>query len=126
MFGLNKETRIDRKQSLTGVPVVSDDVIVRQEAPDRMCLVVRRRRGTGLLARFQPPVMEKTVRLDNLGSFVFGLMDGRRPVRRIVDEFEKRYRVNRREAELSTVAFIKSLAERNVIAIVIPTGPDHG
>lgn len=126
MFGRSKEPRIDRQHSLTGIPVVSEDIIVRQEAPDRMCLVVRRRRGTGFLARFQPPVMEKTVRLDALGAFVFGLMDGHRPVRRIVDEFERRYRVNRREAELSTVAFIKSLAERNLIAIVIPTGPDHG
>jgi hypothetical protein len=119
MFGRKGEPAIDRRRSLTGIPMVSEDVIVRDEEPDRVSLVVRRRRGTGFLARFQPAIMERKVKLDELGTFVFRLIDGQRPVRQIIDRFAEHSKVNRREAELSTVAFLKSLAERNVIAIVI-------
>lgn len=117
---------LDRRQSLEAVPALNADVEVTYEAPDRACLVVSRRRGTGWLARFQPAVMKKTVRLDTLGTFVLGLVDGRRPVRWIVDAFAAQYQLNRREAELSIVAFLRSLAQRRLIAIVIAKGGAHG
>ena len=114
-----KQPGIDRKRSLDGVPVVNPGVVVDDADPERLVVTVKLQRGRGLLARFQPPVMERRVRLDALGSFVFAQIDGVRPVRRILDMFEARYRVNRREAELSCVAFLKSLAGRQVISIII-------
>lgn len=110
---------LGRRQSLEGVPVLNEGVTVDGREPNRIVLTIRIRRGTGYLARFQPPVMERTVKLDELGSFVLRQVDNRRNVREIVEQFVMRYRTNRREAELSTVAFLKSLAARGVISIVI-------
>jgi hypothetical protein len=109
---------INRTQSLTGIPVVNDGVKT-VEADGRLQVVVRWQRTRGLWSRFMPPVLERTVKLDEVGAFVFRLIDGRRNVRQIIEEFVRRYRANRREAELSTVAFLRSLAERRVISIVI-------
>jgi hypothetical protein len=119
MFGRQKEPVIDRRQSLDGIPVVNRGVTVEDVPPDRLNLVVRTPRGSGLLARFQPPVLERNIKLDALGTFVFRQIDGERDVRGIIGIFAERYRANRREAELSTVAFLRSLAERRVISIVI-------
>jgi hypothetical protein len=123
MFGWVKAKPpvINREQSLTGVPMVNAGVHAQPRDDDvqRLELVIRLRRDGGFLSRFMPPTLERKVKLDDLGTFVFGLIDGRRTVREIVEAFLARYRVNRREAELSTVEFIRSLAQRQAISIVI-------
>lgn len=123
MFGWVKAKPpvINREQSLKGVPIVNNDVRIqpREENAARLELVIRLRRGDGFMSRFMPPTHERKVKLDELGTFVFGLIDGHRTVREIVEAFLARYRVNRREAELSTVEFIRSLAQRQAISIVI-------
>ncbi len=73
----------------------------------------------GLLRRQKPTLVERTVRLDELGSFVFKLLDNQRSVLKIIDIFAAHYKLNRREATLSTVEFLKLLARRNVISILI-------
>ncbi len=123
MFGWVKEKPpvINRAQSLAGVPVVNTGVRVqaREGDGDRVELTICLRRGTGVWSRFLPPTLTRKVKLDELGSFVFRQIDGQRSVREIVEAFWTRYRVNRREAELSTVEFIRSLAQRQAISIVI-------
>ena len=114
-----KRAGIDRKRSLEGIPVVNPGVVVDCINPERLVVTVKLQRGRGVLARFQPRVMERRVKLDSIGSFVFAQIDGVRSVRQILDVFEARYRVNRREAELSCVAFLKSLAGRQAISIII-------
>ncbi len=121
MFGRSKEKvpQIDRRRSLEGVPVRNDGVTVADNGQGRIKVILRRRRGNGFLARWQPEVIERAVKLDELGAFVFGLVDSRRTVLEIIDAFVERYRTNRREAELSTVAFLRSLVERGYISIAI-------
>lgn len=92
---------------------------INDDDPNALKVTVRVRRGKGFLARFQPPVSKRTVELDEVGSFVLNQVDGKNDTRRIIDAFVERYNVNRREAELSCVSFLKSLATRGVISIVI-------
>ena len=110
---------IDRRLSLAAVPVVNPGVRADHSRPGETLLKIQLQRGRGWMARFQPAVMERTVQLDELGSFVFGLIDGQTATQAIIEAFIARYRVNRREAELSCVDFLKSLASRYVISIVI-------
>ena len=110
---------IDRRLSLAGVPVVNPGVRADHSRPGETVLTIPLHRGGGWLARFQPAIMERTVRLDELGSFVCGLIDGQMTTQAIIDAFIARYRVNRREAELSCVEFLKSLARKQAISIVI-------
>lgn len=77
------------------------------------------KRGNGFLARFQPPVLERNVRLDEIGGFVFKLIDNRRSALEIIELFLEKYRVNRREATLSVVDFLKLLVKRRIVSIVI-------
>jgi len=61
----------------------------------------------------------KPIALDELGTFVIELCDGRRTVRDLVDMFAKRYKLNRREAEVGMTTFLRTLARRSIIALVI-------
>ncbi len=61
----------------------------------------------------------KQIKLDELGAFVFGLIDGTRNVRQIIADFVARYGTTKREAELSTVDFLRSLAKRHAISIAV-------
>ena len=112
--------RLDRRRSLAGIPVLNADVTADRGDERRLTLTIRtKRREKGLLSRFQPAVMTRRLKLDELGSFVLSRIDGESDVMCIVDAFVTCYQVNRREAELSIVEFLKSLARRNVISIVI-------
>jgi hypothetical protein len=120
MFLQKEEPIIDRRLALAGVPVLNDGISIEPSEAGKTLVTVRTPRGNGWLARFQPPVLERKVRLDDLGGFVLGLVDGRRDVISIINLFEKKFRTNRRETELSVVAFLKSLVQRNVVSIAIP------
>lgn len=121
-FGAKRNNpEINRRQSLEAVPVLNEGVTFREE-PDTGRVVIDLRlirRKRGFLSRFTPSIIERSVRLDELGSFVFKKIDNHRNTLQIVEAFVEKYRVNRREALLSTVEFLKSLVKRGVISILI-------
>jgi hypothetical protein len=87
---------------------------------DTAIVRVRVARGASFFERFCPPVMEKRFELDELGTFVTRQIDGRKDVVGIIDAFVERFRVNRREAELGVVSFLKMLTQKGVATVVSP------
>ncbi len=118
-FSRNKKYTIDRSQSLESIPVHNEGVS-HIEQDGRIVIKVRTRPRNRLLARFQPPVRERVVKLDALGSFVYKQIDNQKTAHQIIEAFIRQYKTNRREATLSTVEFLKLLAARGVISIVVP------
>jgi len=119
IFDKKKGPAIDRRQSLGSIPVLNQDVSHVEREPGQVTITVRLQRRGGWLSRFQPPTFERTVQLDELGSFVFLQIDNRKTTADIINAFVARYPVNRREASLSTVSFLKSLVQRGVISIAV-------
>lgn len=119
MIKRQEKTQLDRRQSLDGVPVLNENVTFREDQSGRTVINIKVSRGGGFLARFQPPVLERNVRLDEIGGHVFRLIDSRRSALEIINLFLEKYRVNRREATLSVVEFLKLLVKRRIISIVI-------
>jgi hypothetical protein len=125
MFGRAKQKdenvfSLDRRQSLAGIPALNEGVKCTEGEKGETLLIVPMKRRPDFLGRFQPARWERKVQLDSVGSFVVAQIDGKRNVLEITEIFIERYKVNRREGELSTVAFLKSLLERNIISIGIP------
>jgi hypothetical protein len=61
--------------------------------------------------------MIKHLELDEMGTFVWQLIDGEHSVRQIAEEFTRHYQVQPREAELSVTAFIKTIGQRGIIGL---------
>jgi len=119
LFSRQKTPPLDRRRSLASVPVLNEGVSSREGDAARVVVTIRQRRRAGLMGRFQPAILERTIKLDELGSFVFRQIDNSKSARAIIDAFIGRYQINRREATLSTVAFLKSLVKRGVISIAV-------
>jgi len=111
---------LDRRRSLSGIPAWNAGVTWSPGDDNDIVISVVQRRSTGFLARFQPERWERRFQLDALGAFVVQQIDGKKTVLQITENFIKRFKVNRREAELATVAFLKTLLERGIISIGIP------
>ena len=65
----------------------------------------------------------KKLQLDQMGSFVWNLIDGKKTVKEIIRIFAKDYKVTSQEAETAVAAFLKTLGQRGFIALHGP--PDH-
>lgn len=62
-------------------------------------------------------VLDRTLQLDLLGTSVWQMIDGRKSVRKIIDEFRDLHQLNRREAEISVTAFFRELGKRGLLAM---------
>jgi len=112
---------LGRQESLAARPVLNRLVRVERGEDDRIILQVPRRdsalvRSVSRWFRLPP---YRPIALDELGTFVIEQCDGRRTVRDLVDKFAKRFKLNHREAEVGITTFLRTLARRSIIALVI-------
>ena len=71
----------------------------------------------GWLARRTQAPNETEIELDEIGSFVWNLIDGKRTVTGIADALSKRYKLTKHEAEASLLEFIDRLRRRGCISL---------
>ncbi len=119
---LNKKTRakdIDRRQSLAGIPMVHENVIVAPRSKDTIALRKKVHRGPGLIERLRPPVMTRSYDLDEFGTFVVRQMDRKNTVHDIIKKFSAHFNMTFRESEMGVVAFIKMLMKRDMVSVGI-------
>lgn len=115
---------LGRGESLSARPVLNSLVKLERGQDGNTILQVPRRDG-GLVRSVSrwfhlPPY--KRIALDELGTFVIELCDGRHTVREMVRRFAREFRLNEREAEVGITTFLRTLARRSVIALVIEGG----
>jgi hypothetical protein len=63
---------------------------------------------------------ERGYALDALGQEVFTACDGERTLEQIIEAFASRHRIRFHEARLAVTQFLRSLSERNLVALVVP------
>ncbi|MHC4593148.1 MAG: PqqD family protein, partial [Planctomycetota bacterium] len=116
-----KSPQLSRGASLSARPVLSRLVKLERAADGSIILQIPRRDSamarTVARAFRMPPY--KRVALDELGTFVIELCDGEHAVKDIVDKFVKRFKLSTRQAEVSTTDFLRILARRSVIGLVV-------
>lgn len=88
------------------------------DAPGVQITVPRRDDKVGqILSRlFQIPAT-KTIELDEFGAAVWEKCDGRHSVEQLVSFTAAAYKLNRRQAEVSVVSFMRMLAQRRLIGL---------
>jgi hypothetical protein len=123
IFGKPKRDvpQLDRQDSLSAKPVLNR-LVKLERAEDGNIILQVPRRDTAMartVARVFGIPPYKRVALDELGTFVIELCDGQHTVREMVDKFSKRFKLNRREAEVSLSTFLRTLGRRSIIGLVI-------
>jgi hypothetical protein len=76
------------------------------------------------LARKEPPASRR-LELDPVGSFVWRAADGRRTVRELIWLVAAEYRLNRKDAEVALLEFLRQLSTRNLMAFASLPDPNE-
>jgi hypothetical protein len=115
---------LTRDQSLASIPLRNEAVGAERTDAGETRLVVPRRDAwwVGVLARVFYIPKQRRITLDEVGSYVWELCDGRHDVRRIVKALSARYKLHRKEAEVSVVAYLRELAKKGLIGIAVLKG----
>lgn len=115
---------LSREQSLASVPLRNQAVEAEQTDDGTIRLVIPLRPAWWARWISRVAYVPKTRRivLDEIGSYVWELCDGKRSVREIIGALSARYKLHRKEAEVSVVAYLRQLARRGLIGIAVLPG----
>jgi hypothetical protein len=69
----------------------------------------------GLWKDGDPP--KKQLQLDEMGTYSWDLMNGKRSVARMASLFAERYKLHPKEAEVSMTAFLRELGKRGLVGM---------
>jgi hypothetical protein len=97
-----KETRLETGEVLLVYPVVMRPWVEN---------LVRRLGGTVSGQK------TKKLQLDELGTAVWGLIDGKHSVQQVIQRFAKKYQLHSREAEVAVTRFLRDLGKRGIIGL---------
>lgn len=84
-------------------------------------LSIPRRRSwwINLVARVFYVPTKRTVVLDAIGSQVWNLCDGQKTVENVITSLRKEHKLEQKEAEVSTLTYLKQLAEKGLIGFAV-------
>lgn len=122
LFGKNRTNPLTREQSLRCVPVRNEHVEEKRLDSGEVTLYLPRREvwWVNALAKiFYIPKKGRGIMLDELGTSMWDMIDGRTNVKQVIERFASTYRLSKREAELSIVAHLRNLAKRGLIGIAV-------
>jgi coenzyme PQQ synthesis protein D (PqqD) len=112
--------KVSRQEILAAVPVRNSLVEWEVNEHEEIVLKVPRRQdrpGRILHRVFAAPPFKQVV-LDELGSDVWHLCTGENSVDVIVKALAKKYKLSRREVELSLASYLRTLAQRGLIGLM--------
>ena len=118
---LKRQPRISKQRALDSYPIRNQAVEWTSKG-DETVLVLRRRedRVGRLLDLFFVVPKERKLQLDPVGSYVWRQCDGRHTVQQLIDDLARKYKLNRKEAEVSLTEFLRQLGRKKLIAIAVP------
>jgi len=107
---------------MTAVPVLNQLVTIDHNDRGYVLLNLPRRRTSmvRLISRVFRLPPYKRLELDELGTYAVELCDGSNTVAGIIARFAQRFRLNQREAEVSMVSYLQTLAKRGIISFLVP------
>ena len=102
-----------KNNQITEERLESGEVLIHYPVTMRpwIAAVVKRFSGS------QSELQTKPLQLDQLGTQVWELIDGKRSVRRIIEIFAKTHQLQIREAEVAVSQFIRLLGQRGLIGL---------
>lgn len=108
---------------LASKPVRND--LVEWERDDNNEVVIHLIRADNwkikLLAKFFYIPKQRKIGLDAVGSQVWELCDGKHSVEHMIRILAKEYKLNRKEAEVALMAYLKKLGQKRLVGFAVPT-----
>jgi len=119
-----KKPILSREQALGAKPIRNTLVQWERGEDGEIQIQIPRRtdRKARFLARLFPAPPVKVIVLDEVGSEIWDMCDGQTSVSELVQAIRKKYKLNRKETEMSVTLYLKQLAQRGLIGFRIEGG----
>ena len=124
MLSLRSHRPTSPAQQLSARPVrlAMGEMSAVREGAWRLTVPLRTARWAVWLLRL-PPEANKTFEFDDLGHFVWSACNGKTSVKQVIRRLARRYDLGERQAEVSTLKFLRMLASRGLIAVEVDRKP---
>lgn len=118
-----KISELNRSQALRSIPAKSTEIKefrLENDLAEIHYPTTMRPWIAGLVKRFGGPsenTQMKKLQLDELGTTVWEMMDGKRSVGQIIHAFAEIHRLQPKEAEVAVTEFIRKLGRRGLVGL---------
>ncbi|HIE43761.1 MAG TPA: PqqD family protein [Candidatus Omnitrophica bacterium] len=121
MSQIRKRLRLTREEALMAKPVKNINIRWKKNEKGEVLLYLSRKKSKiiNLLSRIFFIPEEKIINLDKVGTYVWELCNGENSVKEIVVSLQKKFNLNFKESEVSTLEYLKKLAQRGIIGLAI-------
>ena len=115
--------RINKQRALTAIPVQNSEVTTEVSASGHILIrypVTLRPWMAKWLQRLKgssPQIRFRKLQLDNLGTDVWRMIDGKRTVQDIIDNFAQIHQLPTSESESAITQFLRDLGKRGLIGM---------
>jgi hypothetical protein len=112
---------LTREQAMDALPLRNPNLKWRRnDRGDAVVTLTRRRDTRGrLVSLFFHVPSSRDITLDEVGSNVWTLSDGKRSVDEMIDSLADEYKLNRREAEVSLTEYLRLLGQRGMVGLLV-------
>ncbi|UCH34889.1 MAG: PqqD family protein [Armatimonadota bacterium] len=116
-----RQPKLSKERALASYPMRNQAVEWSSSGEETVIVMRRREDWVGrLLSLFFVVPKERKLQLDRVGSYVWQGCDGQHTVAELIERLAAKYKLNRKEAEVSLTAFLRQLGKRKLIAIAVP------
>lgn len=121
----SREESLSREEALSRIPEKNSQVREERQDSGEMLLAYPaavRPWLSGIVKRLHPnrgesrPIIRK-LQLDQLGTDVWELLDGKHSVDQVIKAFARKHRLHPKEAEVSVVQFLRELGRRGLVGM---------
>jgi len=122
MLKRKRNRRVSRDEAFAAYPVRNASLPYERLDTGEVSITVNRRRDgwARLLALVFVVPRARQIVLDQVGSDIWELCDGAHTVRDIVNHVIAKYKLNRKEAEVSLATYLKNLGKRGLVGFAVP------
>ena len=119
----NPLPRLSKQSALAAIPVQNREVTTEVTASGHILIrypVTMRPWMAKWLRRFKgtsPQIRFRKLQLDNLGTDVWQMIDGKRTVQDIIDKFAQIHQLQSAESESAITQFLRDLGKRGLIGM---------
>ena len=121
-----KRQRVPSRSGLLAATAVRNPKVSERRLDDgglELSVPMTRSRLARWLSRSGDAPIIRKFELDQLGVEVWRMMDGRSTVREMIERFATAHELNLREAEVSMLAYLRTLAGRGIMVLAMPDDP---
>lgn len=122
LFRKRTQPRLTKEDLLASRPVLNQAITWSLNAENEIQIEIPRREvwWVNLLSKIIYTPKKRVIALDEVGSGVWQMIDKRMTVQAMIGQLARQYKLNRREAEAALIAYLRTLAKKNLVGFEVP------